>query len=129
MTTRTLERPKQKTAFGTELVLDLYGCNPRTIRSAKMLEKFVKQLCRRIEMKRYGEPLIEHFGHETPLTSGYSLVQLIETSCISGHFSELTNAAYLNIFSCKTFDADDAAAFCQTFFGAAKARRRLLVRK
>ena len=120
---------KADTIFGKELTLDLYDCDPEVIRSKKKLDTFVKRLCRRIKMKRFGEPLIEHFGHKNPITSGYSLVQLIETSCISGHFSESLNAAYLNIFSCKAFDADDAHDFCKEFFKAKRVRKRLSVRK
>jgi len=115
--------------FGTELILDLYGCDSETIRSEKKLDRFARSLCRRIRMKRYGDPVIKHFGHKSPSTSGYSFVQLIETSCISGHFSEATNNAYLNIFSCKPFDPDDAAAFCKKYFKARRMRRRVLARK
>lgn len=115
--------------FGIELVLDLYGCDPEIIRSGKKLDTFARRLCRRIKMKRYGEPIIAHFGHKHPVTSGYSLVQLIETSCISGHFSEERNCAYLNIFSCKSFDPDDTAQFCQDFFKAKRVRKRFLARK
>ena len=32
------------------------------------------------------------------------MVQLIETSLISGHFANDTNSAYLDIFSCKGYD-------------------------
>jgi len=45
-------------------------------------------------------------------------VQLIETSLISGHFANATDAIYLNIFSCKEFDAKKAADFAQKSFGA-----------
>lgn len=79
-------------------------------------------------MKRYGEPLIPHFGHENPLTSGYSLVQLIETSSVTAHFSEYKKTVYLNIFSCAYFDADATTAFCKNFFKAAHVEVRLLVR-
>jgi S-adenosylmethionine/arginine decarboxylase-like enzyme len=63
------------------------------------------------------------------MTSGYSLVQLIETSSIVAHFSEGTNKVYLNVFSCKEFDPADAAAFCRKFFKAKGNRRRFLIRK
>ena len=115
--------------YGMELILDLYGCDPKTIRSRKKIETFARRLCRRIKMKRYGEPIIEHFGHKSPATSGYSLVQLIETSCVTAHFSEALNNAYLNIFSCKPFDTDDAASFCKEYFKAEKVRQRLVKRK
>ena len=115
--------------YGTELILDLHGCDEATIRSRKKIDTFVRRLCRLIKMKRYGEPIIEHFGHKTPITSGYSLVQLIETSCISAHFSEQKNSAYINIFSCKAFDPDLAFDFCKEFFGARRVKRRFVVRK
>ena len=63
------------------------------------------------------------------LTSGYSLVQLIETSSITAHFSEGKNSVYLNIFSCKSFDPADAAKFCQDYFKARKVVKRFIVRK
>ena len=115
--------------FGTELILDLHGCDARTMRSRAKLDAFARSLCRRIKMKRYGEPILEHFGHKDPITSGYSLVQLIETSSITGHFSEHTGSIYLNIFSCKPFDPADAAAFCTKYFGAQKVVKRWVVRK
>ena len=119
---------KQKD-FGAELILDLQDCDAATIRSRQKIDAFVRKLCRRIKMKRYGEPLIEHFGHKNPLTSGYSLIQLIETSCISAHFSEGKNSVYMNVFSCKAFDPADAAKFCKEYFGAKKMRKHFLIRK
>ncbi len=136
--TQVIERPRIQDvaakdgpapAFGSELQLDLYECDPATIRSAEKLDEFIRKLCRRIKMERYGEPIIAHFGHKSPVTSGYSLVQLIETSCISGHFSEGRNNAYLNLFSCKAFDVADAAAFCKKFFKARRTRKRFTVRR
>ena len=115
--------------FGAELILDLRGCDPKVIRSKTKLAAFARQLCRLIQMKRYGETILAHFGHKDPMTSGYSLVQLIETSSIVGHFSEGTNKAYLNIFSCKEFDPADAAEFCRKFFKAKGNRRHYIIRK
>ena len=80
-------------------------------------------------MKRYGKPLIPHFGHDNPITSGYSLVQLIETSSITAHFSELKKSVYLNIFSCAWFDVKKTQAFCKKFFNAKKIESHLLKRQ
>lgn len=115
--------------FGAELQLDIYGCDPDIIRSKEKLAQFSKKLVKRIKMVAYGEPVLVHFGHKNPITSGYSLVQLIETSSITAHFSEGSNAVYLNIFSCKLFDKDDAKDFCQKFFKATKVRAKYTVRK
>ncbi len=119
---------KEKT-YGYELVLDLYRCDPKKIRSKKALQKYVDTLCKLIKMKQYGKTLIPHFGHDKPFTSGYSLVQLIETSSITGHFSELWNSAHINIFSCKTYDPKKAVDFTKKFFGAKSMAKRYLLRK
>src|SRR3954447_26088450 len=98
--------------FGQELILNLYDCDPTKISSAEAIERFVIELCDNvIHMKRYGDPLIPHFGHDNPVTSGYSLVQLIETSSITAHFSDHKRSVYLNIFSCAWFDPQETAAF------------------
>ncbi|MEK7164086.1 MAG: S-adenosylmethionine decarboxylase [Patescibacteria group bacterium] len=105
--------------FGQELTLDLYECDLAIISSSEKIKEFVIELCDKvIMMKRYGEPLIPHFGHENPITSGYSLVQLIETSNVSAHFSEHKKAVYLNIFSCAWFDPVKTEEYCKSFFGA-----------
>lgn len=115
--------------FGQELILDLYDCDLETISSGEKIKEFVITLCDDvIHMKRYGEPLIPHFGHENPITSGYSLVQLIETSCVSAHFSEYKKSVYINIFSCAPFDPKEAEEFCKKFFKAQSVKSTLLQR-
>lgn len=115
--------------YGTELVLDLYDCNQKTIRSRKKLSEFIDNLCALIKMKKYGKTSIPYFGLNNPHTVGYSLVQLIETSSITAHFSELWNSAYVNIFSCKQFDTEKAANFTKKFFGAKRMTKRVILRK
>lgn len=107
--------------FGWELQLDLHGCNPEVIHNGIVLSTYVDQLVDLIDMKAYGPMLLDHFGHANPKTSGYTLVQRIETSLISGHFSEARNSAHLNIFSCKPFDAMTVHDFSVEFFGAGQA--------
>ena len=111
--------PHEKDFYGQELIINLYECNLTTISSGKKIKEFLVTLCDDvIKMKRYGKPLVPHFGHENPLTSGYSMVQLIETSSVTGHFSEYKKSAYINIFSCAFFNIEKTAQFCQEFFGA-----------
>ncbi len=97
--------------------LDLYKCNPDTIRDADKIKEYVKQLCDLIEMKTYGKCHVVHFGDD-PKVTGFSMTQLIETSLVSGHFANNTNAAYLDIFSCKWYDIDKVRDFSENFFEA-----------
>ena len=114
--------------FGYELVLNLYDCDPETIRSGKRLVQFVTELCDLIKMKRFGEPFLERFALDSEIAAGYSVAQMIETSLISGHFSEYWNSAYINIFSCKAYDAELAIEFTKKFFGAQRVSSKLLIR-
>jgi S-adenosylmethionine/arginine decarboxylase-like enzyme len=105
------------TPWGILTSVDLYGCNPETIRDAERIKRFVVDLCELIDMKRFGECQVVHFGQDERV-AGYSMIQLIETSLISGHFANQSNAAYLDIFSCKPYDPDEAAEFTRSFFEA-----------
>lgn len=104
-------------AWGLEVQVDLGGCDPDIIRDADLIKEFVIQLCDLIKMKRFGECTVVHFGEDEKV-AGYSMTQLIETSLISGHFANQTNAAYINVFSCKEFDPRVVEDFCSAYFKA-----------
>lgn len=103
--------------WGVSVSVDLYQCNPEIIRDADAIKRFVAELIKCIDMKAFGPCHVVHFG-EDERVAGYSMFQLIETSCISGHFANQSNNAYIDIFSCKPFSTEDAASFCQNFFEA-----------
>jgi len=117
-----------KKIYGKELILDLYKCNPESIRSKKKILEYSNKLCKLIKVKKYGKPIIKRFALYLDYAAGYSLVQLIESSLVSGHFSELWNRAFVNIFSCKNFDNKKTANFTKKFFNAKKIKKRILVR-
>jgi S-adenosylmethionine/arginine decarboxylase-like enzyme len=102
-------------AWGIASAIDIYNCNPATIRDAAAIRRFVVELCDLIEMKRFGETQVVHFGEDEKV-AGYSMVQLIETSLISGHFANLTNAVYLDVFSCKPYLPERVQTFAQAYF-------------
>lgn len=103
-------------AWGIATSIDIYNCNPVTIRDAEQIRQFVVALCDLIGMRRFGDTQVTHFG-EDERVAGYSMVQLIETSLISAHFANQTNATYLDVFSCKPYDPQLVADFAQSFFG------------
>lgn len=115
-------------SWGIAASIDIYDCNPETIRSADAIRRFVVELCDLIEMKRFGETTVVHFGEDERVT-GYSMVQLIETSLISGHFANQTNAAYLDVFSCKPYDPDIVRNFAEKFFSGTSSTMYVNLRK
>jgi S-adenosylmethionine/arginine decarboxylase-like enzyme len=110
-----MEEAQSRKAWGIASSIDLYDCNPQKIRDADLIRKFVVELCDLIQMKRFGETQVVHFG-EDERVAGYSMVQLIETSLISAHFANLTNAVYLDVFSCKAYDPETVQVFSQQYF-------------
>lgn len=124
-----MQKYLKKGSFGMELVVDLTKCDLTKISSKEYIRSFVVKLCdETIEMKRFGKPLIPNFGHENKITSGFSLVQLIETSSVVAHFSDFKKTAYINIFSCKWFDTKKTAKFCKEWFGAKQMKSKVLMR-
>lgn len=104
-------------SWGMLTSIDLKNCNPKTIRSYDHLKKYMYDLCDFIDMRRFGEPTIITFGEEDKVL-GYSMTQFIETSLVSGHFADETNAGFIDIFSCKLYNPMKAAQFTQNYFEA-----------
>lgn len=117
-----------KDAWGLVSSIDLHECNPATIRDAEKIKQFVYELCNRIGMKRFGECTVVNFG-EDERVAGFSMTQLIETSLISGHFANLTNTVYLDVFSCKFYDPIIASELAKEFFGAKDYTLNVALRK
>ena len=103
-------------AWGIASSIDIYECDPTLIRSADHIRQFVKDLCDLIEMKRFGETQVVDFG-EDERVAGFSMVQLIETSLVSAHFANQSNATYLDVFSCKPYDPEVVRKFACNYFG------------
>ena len=116
------------TPWGLQTSLDLYDCNPDTIRDADKIKQYVVELCTLIDMKRFGDCQVVHFGEEERV-AGFSMIQLIETSLISGHFANLTNSAYIDVFSCKAYDPKTVVAFSKSFFKAKRVKRHTVIRE
>lgn len=115
------------TYWGYHLILDCGGCNDG-ISSKENITLFTKELVRRIDMKAWGEPIVEHFATHDPGKSGYSMLQLIETSNLAAHFVDRDKTAYFDIFSCKPFSNDTVIETVREFFGAETVKVTYLTR-
>jgi|TARA_Y100000310_G_C20675761_1_gene812939 S-adenosylmethionine/arginine decarboxylase-like enzyme len=113
--------------WGQLLVLNLYDCENKILKSELKLKKFCLELCKKIQMNPYGKPLIKRFGKGE--LEGYSLMQFIETSSITIHADEFGNRVFIDIFSCKEFDPKIAEEFSKSFFRAKSAKANLVERK
>ena len=120
--------------YGLELILDLHKCNAARF-NRRDITRFCKELCDLIDMEccdlhfwdDVGVPENERQTH--PKTKGTSAVQFILASTIVIHTLDLMQAAYINIFSCKEFDTDEAAQFTAKWFGSNDWTANVVVRR
>ncbi len=122
------EEYKSKNPWGVLTSVDIYKSDPDIIRNAKSIEQFVYQLCDLIDMKRYGECQIVHFGKDKKV-EGFSMTQFIETSLISGHFANASNTVYLDVFSCKFYEPREIAEFATSFFKGKNYKMQIALRQ
>ena len=119
---------EQKTGYwGYHLTLDCRACDLEKIKSAENITQFAKELVKRIDMIAYGEPQVVFFGKEDK--SGYTLVQLIETSNITAHFCDETREGYIDVFSCKEYDIETVVATVEEFFSPERIRPNFITRQ
>ena len=111
------------TPYGLELVLDLHGCNTSKFNRTD-IDAYFTEICQRIDMQKCVVHFWDDVGVSTdeqqtlPHTKGTSAVCFILTSSIVIHTLDMLEAAYVNVFSCKEFDADLAATFTKEWFEA-----------
>jgi S-adenosylmethionine/arginine decarboxylase-like enzyme len=120
-------------SYGKELILDLHNCNLKTF-NRESLRKYFVGLCDLIDMKRCEM----HFWDDintpedekqiSPHTVGTSAIQFILTSNITIHTLDLLQKVFINIFSCKDFDADKAATFTGYWFQGTIVNQKVIKR-
>src|SRR5262245_33120493 len=115
--------------WGQHLIIDVAGGKFEAIRSENVIRRFSRELIEAINMKAYREPLMAHFAHHLPKATGWTLVQLIETSSITGHFCDNTGDAYFDIFSCQEFDVQTVLDLVEGTFAPRHMQSTVLFRQ
>lgn len=115
-------------SWGLLTSLDLKNCHPDLVRSKEAIHQYIIEACDLIDMKRFGDPTIINFG-EDERVAGFSMAQFIETSMISGHFANMTNNVYLDVFSCKIYNPYILSKFSKEYFKAQDFEMHFILRK
>lgn len=107
--------------YGFELILDLHKCNIKTFTRSSITLYFT-QLCKVINMDleqiHFWDDVNVPVGERqtSPKTVGTSAVAFILTSTIVIHTLDKLQNVFINIFSCKPFNADTAQHCTETWF-------------
>lgn len=112
--------------YGRHVMLDCSGCNENLL-EIPVMRKFIKELVDRIDMRAFGEAHVHRFG--SGQETGISAVQLIETSAITLHTNDAARDLYLDVFSCKEFEADTVVQVVNDYFSPTHATPQSILRK
>lgn len=121
--------------YGKELILDLHDCNSSRFTRNSITGFFIRT-CDIIKMERDKQALHwwddldtpEEEKETEPHLKGTTAVQFIKTSNITIHTLDILKQVYINIFSCKDFDEQVAAAFSANWFEGKIAQSAILKR-
>ena len=119
--------------YGKELILDLSDCDISTF-TRESIGNYFDKLCELIDMQAEDRHFWDDEGlpseecQTDPKTCGVSAVQFILTSTIVVHSLTKLGKVYINIFSCKDFNDDDALSFTVKWFGSKKFSNVTVVR-
>jgi S-adenosylmethionine/arginine decarboxylase-like enzyme len=122
--------------YGMMLVLDMHHCDVSLFKR-RHIRGYFHMLCAAIDMvpckltwwDDFWTWLIPWRKSETrEHTAGTSAVQFILTSNITIHTLRITGRAYIDIFSCKSFDADVAERLTVEWFRGECVNSTLLTR-
>jgi S-adenosylmethionine decarboxylase len=95
--------------------IDLHGCEFAPLADPHNIGAFVAAVVDAIEMRAHGPLRLERFGDGC--LEGWSAMQFIETSSITVHADEVSGRCFVDVFSCRAFDAEVAAAVAVEHFG------------
>lgn len=119
--------------YGTEMILDLHGCNIHRF-TREALTQFFRALCDDIlKMERADLHFWDYEDEEEKNAApahlaGTSAVQFITTSNVTIHTLDKMGSVYLNIFSCAQFNPETVTLFCINFFTARNHKATIIER-
>jgi S-adenosylmethionine/arginine decarboxylase-like enzyme len=103
--------------------IDLHGCDRARLADPDTIRRFVPAVIEAIGMRAHGPLAIDRFGDAE--LEGWSAMQFIETSSITVHADEVYCRCFVDVFSCRHFDPERAAAVAARHFGGDPAVRTL----
>ena len=93
-------------------IFDLENCNS-SIGNPKIIQDFIKELVKAINMKIIGGPIMAEGGAEAP---GLSVLAIIDYSHVSIHSFTNNGEILIDVFSCREYDRDKALEICKKYF-------------
>lgn len=114
--------------FGLHLTLDCYECNKKNIDSLEKVYGLLNELPQLIKMKKISRPSVIRYEGKGWDKGGITGMVFLATSHISIHTFPANRFFSMDVYSCKPFDAEKAAAFITEKMGAKVVEKELIKR-
>ncbi len=117
------------TAFGYQLLLDLYGCKVGACDDLALCYKFLDEIVEYLGMEKQAPPGIFYTDAKRfPDKAGLSgWAPLVESSIVI-HTLSCKNFISVDIYCCKKFDIEKAKSFVRKFFSPKRMDEQYLLR-
>ncbi len=104
--------------FGPHLMLDGLAADPERLNDMRLVYRFLDELPEKIGMKKITTPyVIPYVGEEKPEDAGITGMVIIAESHISIHTFPQKGFVTIDVYSCRSFNQEDAIAFAKELFG------------
>ena len=115
--------------FGLHVTIDASGCNKRKLTSVTLVYDILNKLPEKIGMTKMTLPyVVKWLDKFSQGTEGISGFVMIAESHISIHTFPDQDYVFMDVFSCKQFDAEKAIKYLVNAFEAAKHEKNILKR-
>lgn len=95
-------------AFGPHLTIDLSGCPIERLSDYNLHFEYLKNLPELIQMTPITQPYVFPYSGLVPEDKGITGIVIIAESHISVHSFEKKSYSFVDIFSCKPFNIEEA---------------------
>lgn len=102
--------------YGPHLMLDLNDCNSAILDDLEACFRLLNELPEKIGMTKITQPYVFRYSGLVPEDEGITGVTIIAESHISLHTYPKKNFVFVDIFSCKPFDVEEARDHVIQFF-------------
>lgn len=116
------------TFFGPHLLLDLGECNNILLADQKLVYDLLYNIPEQVGMTRISEPNVFYYTGRVPEDHGVTGVVVLAESHCSIHTFQEKGHCFIDLFSCKDFDANMAVELFSKAFEAKSITHRVVER-
>ncbi len=118
----------QNQSFGPHLIIDASGCDRSKLVDQTFLYRLLNELPGKIGMTTVTLPYVVEWKDKWADTPGFSGFVILAESHVSLHTFPDSDYVFLDIFSCRNFDVENAKKELIKAFGAKKATVNVIPR-